>query len=203
MTILHLDSSILGDASVSRVLSAELVAAMQARAPGAQVITHDLVADPVPPLTGAHLAALHGAEVTDPALAADLARGAAFIDELFAAEAIVIGAPMYNFGIASQLKNWIDRVIVAGRTFRYGANGPEGLLPTGKTLYLVSSRGGVYSDGSPAAALEHHETYLRAVLGFIGLTNVVVIRAEGVAMGDEGRAAAFEAARRDIAAAVG
>ncbi len=201
MKLLHIDSSILGPHSVSRVLSAEIVERERTLHPGLEVVYRDLAAEPSPHLSGAHLAAWRGAPVEDSALAADLARGAAYIDELFAADIVVIGAPMYNFGIASQLKTWIDRVAVAGKTFRYGADGkPESLLPKGKKTFLASSRGGVYSEGAAAAFLEHQENYLRAVLGFIGLTDVTVIRAEGVAIGPEARESALAAAQALIAA---
>ncbi len=109
---------------------------------------------------------------------------------------MVIGAPMYNFSIPSQLKAWIDRVVVAGKTFRYGANGAEGLLKN-KKVFIASSRGNVYAPGSPAAALEHHESYLTGVLSFIGLTDVTIVRAEGLAFGPEAKEAAMlEGARQ-------
>src|SRR5450631_1415007 len=121
------------------------------------------------------------------------------MQELIDADIIVIGAPMYNFSIPSQLKTWIDRVVVAGKTFRYGANGVESLLPKGKKVFIASSRGNIYAAGSPAAALEHHETYLKGVLSFIGLTDVTVVRAEGLAFGAEAREAAMLRAREHIA----
>ncbi len=198
MTILHIDSSILGPYSVSRALTAEVVAKQQALFPGSGVIRRDLVADAALHLSDAHLAAFQGGEVTDPALGRDLEAGGAYIEDLFEADVIVIGAPMYNFSVPSQLKAWIDRICVAGRTFQYGANGPEGLLPKGKKVFLASTRGGVYTGDSPAAALEHHESYLRGVLGFIGLTDVTVIRAEGLNMGDEPKAAAIAKAKAEI-----
>jgi FMN-dependent NADH-azoreductase len=107
---------------------------------------------------------------------------------------------MYNFSVPSQLKAWIDRVLVAGKTFRYGANGPEGLLSSAKKVFIASSRGNVYSPGSPAAPFEHHESYLRSVLKFIGLTDVTVVRAEGLGFGPEARQAAMDKAREQIAA---
>ena len=113
MNLLHLDSSILGPHSISRILSADVVARQRALHPGLEVVYRDLAAEPTPHLTGAHMAAWQGAPVEDQAFAADLAKGAAFIDELFAADIIVIGAPMYNFAIPTQLKAWIDRVAVA------------------------------------------------------------------------------------------
>lgn len=200
MTILHIDASILGGYSVSRSLSAEIVARQQALHPGSKVIYRDLVVDAALHLSDRHIAVFQGGAVTDPALGADLAAGGAYIDDLFAADIIVIGAPMYNFSIPSQLKAWIDRVCVAGRTFQYGAKGPEGLLPKGKKVFIASSRGGVYTGDSPAAVLEHHETYLRGVLGFIGLTDVTVVRAEGLNLGEEAKAAAIAKAKTEIAA---
>lgn len=199
-TILHIDTSILGGYSVSRQLSAEIVARQKTLHPNATVIYRDLVEAPALHLSDKHIAAFQGAEVTDAALEADLAVGGAYIDDLFAADVIVLGVPMYNFSIPSQLKAWIDRVCVAGRTFQYGANGPEGLLPKGKKVFIASSRGGQYTGDSPAAFLEHQETYLKAVLGFIGLTDVTVIRAEGVSRGDEVKNAALAEAKEQIAA---
>ena len=198
MKILHLDSSITGQSSVSRLLTAELVAAQVAQNPDAEVIYHDLAEEPAMHLSPAHLAAFQGGAVTDVALGRDLALGARYMDELFAADVIVIGAPMYNHGVPTQLKSWIDRIVVAGKTFRYTQHGPEGLLPAGKQVFVVASRGGIYSGESPAKALEHSESYLTAVLALIGLDNVTVIRAEGIGLGAEARQRAVEDARRDI-----
>ena len=145
MQLLHLDSSVLGTNSVSRALSAEIVARQIALHPEIKVVRRDLAADTALHLSGAHLAAWQGGSVEDAHLGADLAKGSAYIDELFAADIIVIGAPMYNFSIPSQLKAWIDRVVVAGKTFRYGANGPEGLLTGAKKVFIASSRGNVFS----------------------------------------------------------
>ena len=122
------------------------------------------------------------------------------IEELFAADIMVIGAPMYNFAVPSQLKAWIDRSLVAGKTFHYTATGPEGLLPKGKTVIIASSRGGFYGAESPMAALDHQEVYLKQALGFIGLTDITIIRAEGIAVSPESREAALASARQDIAA---
>lgn len=200
MTILHIDSSILGPHSVSRVLSSDIVARQRALNPGAKVVYRDLATDVALHLSGAHMAVFQGGAVTDPALGADLAAGGAYLDDLFAADIVVIGAPMYNFTIPSQLKAWIDRVVVAGKTFQYGANGPEGLLPKGKKVFIASSRGGVYTGGSPAATLEHHETYLKGVLSFIGLTDITVIRAEGLSLGQDAKDASVAKAKAVIAA---
>ena len=199
MQLLHIDSSVLGPHSVSRALSAEIVARQVALHPGITVTHRDLATDAALHLSSAHLAAWQGGAVQDSILGADLAKGGAYLEELLAADIIVIGAPMYNFSIPSQLKAWIDRVVVAGKTFRYGANGAEGLLKNRK-VFIASSRGSVYAAGSPAAALEHHESYLTGVLSFIGLTDVTIVRAEGLALGTEAKEAAMLKARENIAA---
>jgi FMN-dependent NADH-azoreductase len=199
MNLLHLDSSVLGANSASRALSADIVARQVALHPGINVVHRDLSTDAALHLSSHHLAAWQGAAIEDAALGLDLAKGGAYLDELLAADIIVIGAPMYNFSIPSQLKAWIDRVVVAGKTFRYGANGAEGLLKNRK-VFIASSRGNIYSPGSPAAALEHHESYLTGVLSFIGLTDVSIVRAEGLAFGPEAKEAAMLKARENIAA---
>jgi len=195
MKLLHIDSSILGQGSVSRTLSAEIVAALRTNHPDTQVTYHDLSADPLAHLTAAHLGALQGAPV-DPPLENDVAAGKTALAEFLAADVVVIGAPMYNFGIPSQLKAWIDRLAVAGKTFRYGAMGPEGLCG-GKKVIIASSRGGVFSAGTPTAAFDFQETYLRALFGFLGITDVTFVRAEGVAMGPEARAKAIDDAKAE------
>ena len=199
MQLLHIDSSVLGTHSASRALSAEIVAKQIALHPGINVVRRDLAADAALHLSSAHLAAWQGAAVENVDLGADLAKGGAYLEELSVADIIVIGAPMYNFSIPSQLKAWIDRVVVAGKTFRYGENGAEGLLKN-KKVFIASSRGNVYAAGSPAAAFEHHESYLTGVLSFIGLNDITVIRAEGLAFGPEAKEAAMLKARANIAA---
>ncbi|MDX0312579.1 FMN-dependent NADH-azoreductase [Sinorhizobium meliloti] len=199
-TILQIDSSILGANSASRALTADTVARQLTLHPGATVIHRDLAADPALHLSGQHLAAFQGATPESSALGEDIAQGAAYIDDLFAADVIVIGAPMYNFTIPSQLKGWIDRVLVAGRTFRYTEKGPEGLLPAGKKVYVVSTRGGIYTGDSPAAPLDFQESYLKAALAFIGLTDVSVIRAEGLAISEQAKASAIASAKAEIEA---
>ncbi|HEX3845896.1 MAG TPA: NAD(P)H-dependent oxidoreductase [Steroidobacteraceae bacterium] len=200
MKLLHIDSSVLGPGSASRALSADIVARQVKLHPGIEVVYRDLAADPALHLSPVHLAAWQGQAVSDAQLGADLAKGGAYLQELFDADIIVIGAPMYNFSIPSQLKSWIDRVVVAGKTFRYGPNGAEGLLSGSKKIFVASSRGNVYTPGSPAAPFEHHESYLTSVLGFIGLTDVTVVRAEGLALGPEAREASLSNARERIAA---
>jgi FMN-dependent NADH-azoreductase len=199
MTILHIDSSIQGGNSVSRLLSADIVARLQALHPHSQVVYRNLVEDASMHLSDRHWAAFQGAAVSDARLSADLALGNAYLDELFAADVIVIGAPMYNFNIPSQLKSWIDRVVVAGRTFSYDENGVKGLVK-GKKVFIASSRGGYYLGESPMASLDHQEAYLRGMLAFIGLTDATVIRVEGVNYGPEVKAAELAKAEAAIAA---
>ncbi len=197
--LLHLDSSVLGAASVSRRLTSEIVLRHQALHPGIEVMSRDLAADPALHLSGAHLAAFQGSASEDALINADLVKGNAYMDELFAADILVIGAPMYNLSIPTPLKAWIDRIAVAGQTFRYTAGGPEGLLKN-KKAFIASTRGGVYSAGSPAAALEHQESYLIGLLAFLGVTDVTVVRAEGMALGPEAKEAAVARALEEIAA---
>ncbi len=199
MQLLHLDSSLLGDASVSRKLSSEIVARMQAVHPGLRVVRRDLAADPALHFSGAHLAAWQGASSDDATMNADLVKGNAYMDELIASDILVIGAPMYNLTIPTPLKAWIDRIAVAGKTFRYTANGQEGLLKNRKA-FIASSRGGIYSAGSPAAALEHQESYLVGLLAFLGVSDVTVVRAEGLALGADAKQAAVSQALDEIAA---
>jgi FMN-dependent NADH-azoreductase len=200
MKLLHIDSSVLGAGSASRALSADIVARQVKLHSGIDVIYRDLAADAALHLSPAHLAAWQGQAVNDAQLGADLTKGGAYMQELFDADIIVIGAPMYNFSIPSQLKAWIDRVVVAGKTFRYGPSGAEGLLTGAKKVFIASSRGNVYAPGSPTAPFEHHESYLTSILKFIGLTDVTVVRAEGLAFGPEAREAAMSKAREHIAA---
>jgi FMN-dependent NADH-azoreductase len=198
MKILHLDSSITGANSVSRILSAGIVAAQAALHPAAEIIYHDLAAEPLMHLSPAHLAAFQGGAVESEALGRDLALGAQYLDELFAADVLVIGVPMYNHAIPTQLKSWIDRVAVAGKTFRYTANGPEGLLPAGKIVFLATSSGGFYSGESPIKFLEHTESHMRGVLALMGLTDVTVFRAEGIGLGPDARTRAIDGAMTAI-----
>jgi FMN-dependent NADH-azoreductase len=200
MKLLHIDSSILGQDSVSRDLSAEAVASFQIRHPELAVTRLDLAATPIGHLTAAHLTAAQGAPVDD-ALKSDVAAGQLALEEFLVADIVVIGAPMYNLGVPSQLKAWIDRISVADRTFSYGEHGPVGLCG-GKKLVIVSSRGGVYREGSPSAFFDHQETYLKAAFGFLGITDITFIRAEGVAMGEGARSAAIASAKKETAALV-
>ncbi len=199
MKLLHIDSSITGPGSVSRTVSAEIVEARRRQDPSIEVTYRDLASDPVGHLSGAHLAAAQGASPETEALARDINAGAAALQEFLAADVIVIGAPMYNFGVPSQLKAWIDRLAVAGQTFRYTETGPQGLCG-GKTVIVASSRGNVYAPGSPNAVLDHQEAYLRSVFGFLGITDVAVVRAEGIAFGEDARTAAIAQAKQEALA---
>jgi FMN-dependent NADH-azoreductase len=197
MKLLHVDSSILGPGSVSRQLSAEIVAAEQRLHPGLELVYRDLAATPIGHLSGAHLAARAGAVPETAEAQADIAAGDAMLAEFLAADIVVVGAPMYNFAISSQLKAWIDRLCVAGKTFRYSDKGAEGLAG-GKRVVIASSRGGYYGPQTPAAFLDHQETYLRGIFGFFGITDISFIRAEGLALGAEQRAKSIDAARLEI-----
>ncbi|MGX1164590.1 FMN-dependent NADH-azoreductase [Bradyrhizobium sp. USDA 372] len=192
MKLLHIDSSVLGPHSVSRQVSAAIVDRLRQATPSLEIVYRDLTQTPLAHLSGSHLAAAQG--VPAPAeLGPDLAASAAALDEFLAADIVVIGAPMYNFTIPSQLKAWIDRILVAGKTFKYGAAGPEGLAG-GKRVIVAISRGGYYGAGSPAAALEHLESYLRGVFGFMGIHNAEFIIADGIQVGPDHREKALAGA---------
>jgi FMN-dependent NADH-azoreductase len=193
MKLLHLDASILGANSVSRQVSAAVVDRLRRATPDLDVTYRDLTVTPLSHLSGAHLAAASGAAPEAPALQDDMTASHEALNEFLAADVIVIGAPMYNFTVPSQLKAWIDRIIVAGKTFRYGAGGVEGLAGD-KRVIVGLSRGGFYGAGTPAVAAEHLETYLRTVFGFIGVANLEFIAADGLQIGPEQREKAVEGA---------
>jgi FMN-dependent NADH-azoreductase len=197
--ILQVDSSILGGQSVSRRLTTAIVDRLRAIAPDARVVRRDVAAEPLPQYTGAvAFGRSQAVEARDPAVGGDIAILDAVLDEVLAADTIVIGAPMYNFGIPSQLKAWLDAISVAGRTFRYGANGPEGLLG-GRRVIVASARGGLYGAESPMSSLDHQETYLRGFFAFLGIPSLEIVRAEGVMMGPEVKERALDTALRQAA----
>ncbi|KMW44262.1 FMN-dependent NADH-azoreductase [Ralstonia insidiosa] len=201
MQVLHIDSSILGDASASRILTAAIVDELRRENPDAIIARRDLAVEAIPHLDGAIAAGFRatGSDDFDDATRAEHARSEALVNELLASDVIVVGAPMYNFSVPSQLKAWVDRVAQAGRTFKYTEKGPAGLAG-GKKVIVASTRGGVYSTG-PAAGLDFQEAYLKAVFGFFGITDVQFVRAEGLAMGPDARTQAMEAAHtamRDV-----
>ena len=192
MKLLHIDSSVLGPHSVSRQVSAAIVDRLRHATPDLDIVYRDLTTTPLAHLSGPHLAAAQGA-APDAALLPDIADSKAVLEEFLAADIVVLGAPMYNFTIPSQLKAWIDRIIVRGKTFKYDANGAQGLAGN-KRVIIAISRGGFYGAGTPAAALEHLESYLRGVFGFIGVTNLELIPADGIQLGPEHREKAIAGA---------
>lgn len=197
MKLLHIDASILGDHSASRQLSAAIVKRLTTLNPATEVIRYDLAAEPIGHLTGPEFMAFRGMEPQDAAARESAARNAKALGNFLAADIIVIGAPMYNFSLPSQLKAWLDRLMVAGKTFRYTASGAEGLA-TGKRVIVASSRGGFYGEGQPAAVLDHQESYLRGFFGFLGITDITFIRAEGLAVSPENQEAALAAAAAEV-----
>ena len=201
MKLLHIDSSPLAANSVSRELARRIVAEWQAGHPGTTVEHLDLALDAPTHLNqdslgfrlGPNAGGLSEVQQRENAISEKL------VSQFLAADVVVIGAPMYNFSVPSQLKAWIDRVAQAGRTFTYTEKGPQGLAG-GKTVIIASSRGGAYSGNPALAFLDHQESYLQAVFGFFGITDVRFVRAEGVAMGEAAKAQALAAADADIAA---
>jgi FMN-dependent NADH-azoreductase len=200
MKLLHIDSSILGGQSATRELGAAVVKAWRQRNPGLEVHYLDLAREPLSHLSGELLAARSGPspEPRSVELQRDVERSQKIMDDFLAADVLVIGAPMYNFSIPSQLKAWIDRIAVAGKTFRYTESGPEGLAK-GKKAIVISARGGMYGAGSPAASLDFQENYLRGVFGFLGITDIEFVRAEGLAHGPSQREQSMTAAHGAIA----
>ena len=199
--LLHIDSSILGSNSVSRQLTAQIVASWRAAHPATEVSYLDLAVD-----TPSHLSVeslgfrmpASAAAFTD-AQQRENAISEALVAQFLAADVVVIGAPLYNFAIPSQLKSWIDRIAQVGRTFTYTDKGQVGLAG-GKTVIVASARGGVYSTSDAGNAMEHQESYLKTMLGFLGVTDVRFVRAEGLAMGEAAKTAALAAAELDIIA---
>lgn len=174
MTTLHIDSSINGDQSASRAITRSVIEQLKTVQWGGRIVYRDLAAEPLPHLT------------------LDAFADTSVLDEFLAADTAVIGAPMYNFTLPSQLKAWIDRILVAGKTFRYTENGPEGLAG-GKRVIVALARGGMYEPGSPAASLEHLESYLRGIFNFIGIEPEFVA-ADALNFGPEQRQASLDAA---------
>lgn len=198
MKVLHIDSSVLGGNSVSRQISKAAVDALRQGEPGLDVTYRDLAGKSLPHLSPEHLAAAQGAVPEVAAVQTDMTESASALEEFLGADVVVIGAPMYNFTVPSQLKAWIDRILVAGKTFKYEATGPVGLAG-GKRVIVAIARGGVYAPGSPAAGAEHVESYLRAVFGFMGVTDLTAIVAEGLQMGPEPREKAVTGAMQAAA----
>ncbi len=192
--LLHIDSSIFGSGGQSSQLGAYFLERWKAAHPDSNIVSRNLATDPVPHLDGNAVMAFMG----DPdglteGQSEAVARSAALIGEIQQADVVVIGLPMYNFGVPSTLKAWIDHIARAGVTFRYTESGPEGLLK-GKKVYVLAARGGIYQ-GTPA---DSQTPYLQSIFGLMGLDDVTFVYAEGLNMGDEAKAAAVEAARKQI-----
>lgn len=200
--VLHIDTSPQGSESVSRQITAAVVKRLKAVAPGATVKYRDLAAAPITHLSGELLRVLRPVAGTIPlqsdAVRKEVALTEELLEELLAAEVLVIGAPMYNFSVTSQLKVWIDRVLQAGRTFRYTADGLVGLAG-GKKVIIASTRGGAYCGTPHEAMFDHQEAYLRTILNFMGMVDISYVRAEGLALGAEKRREALASADREIA----
>lgn len=194
-TLLKINASLFSNHGQSSQLTERCVAAWQASHPGTRVISRDLAENPVPHLDGARFGAfLAKPEERNAEQQAVVAFSDALIDELRAADTIVIGLPMYNFGVPSTLKAYFDHIARAGVTFRYTANGAEGLL-TGKKATVLAARGGKYV-GTPK---DSQTTYVRDFLAFIGITDVEFVYAEGLNMGEESKSAALAAAHAQVA----
>ena len=181
--VLIIDSAATGDASVSRKLTAELSERLAQRDPSVHIVHRDIGANPIPHLTAETVGAIRGGPAETDIAHDALALSDALVAEVKEADVIVLGAPMYNFGIASTLKAWFDHLLRAGVTFRYTAEGPEGLVK-GKRAVVIETRGGLYSEG-PAAAMDSQEAHIRTMLGFMGIDDVAFVRAEKLAFGPE------------------
>jgi len=185
-TVLHIDSSISGGPAATRQLSAEIISVLRRTLPDIEVARRDLEREPLPHLDSKMLAAMWLENEVDDGTRAEIAKNESVLEEFLRAEIVVIGAPMYNFTIPTQLKAWIDRILIAGRTFRYTETGAAGLAG-GKKVIVASSRGGKYETGGPLAALDFQEVYLRTVFHFIGIEDLEFVRAEGTALGPKQR----------------
>ena len=179
MKLLHLDSSILGEKSVSRGLTAAIVDRLRSEIDGLEISYRDLAADPIDHLKMSDLGS---------------PEALAILEEFLAADIVIIGAGLYNFTVPTQLKAWIDRILIAGRTFRYGEDGRPVGMAGGKQVIVGMSRGGNYAKGSPISSFEHGETLLRTAFGFIGITDIQFILADGVSRGEAERRISIETA---------
>jgi FMN-dependent NADH-azoreductase len=196
--LLYVSASLFGSGSKSRLIAEEFLAGWRQAHPGATVVERHLEPESIPHLTQATFAAaMTPAEQRDAAQRQAAALADSLIEEIEAADTVLLAVPMYNFAIPSTFKAWIDYITRAGRTFRYGAAGSEGLLK-GKKVFIVTGRGGVYTGDSPARAMDFQEPYLRGMLGFLGLDDVTFIHIEGLASGPEAATQGLERARRAI-----
>ena len=199
MQLLHIDTAITGAQSVTRQLTADIVRTWKAAHPNTQVQYLDLAVDAPSHLSAQSLGFRTGQAAATEAERQENALSEALVSQFLASDVIVIGAPFYNFTIPTQLKAWIDRIAQAGRTFKYTEKGPVGLAG-GKTVIVAVSRGGVYSTSEGGRALEHQEGFLRTIFGFMGVTDLRFVRAEGMAMGPDSKNAGLAAAENQIRA---
>ena len=194
MNILQINSSLYSGNGQSSRLADEFVATLRAENPRAELVVRDLAKEPVPHLDEQRFQAfITPKDARSDEQKAIMAYSDALIDELRRADVVVLGLPMYNFGVPSQLKSWIDHIARSGETFKYSEKGPVGLL-TGKKAYVLAARGGLYA-GSPA---DTQTAYVKLLLGFLGITDVEFVYAEGLAMGAESREKSLAAARVKI-----
>ena len=199
MNILSVQSSPNVDGSHSRAASQELVQALKKKHPGATLTSRDVIAHSVPHILPGTLSALFSpAEKHNSDQKAIISCVDQLVDEVIAADVIVVGAPMHNFSVPSSLKAWIDAIVRTGRTFKYTDKGPVGLLAASKHAVFVTASGGIYSEG-PAKALDHLDPYLRAIFGFLGIKQLHSVRVEGTAMGPDAVAKAKAASSKEIA----
>ena len=202
MKILHLDSSALGADSASRALTSAIVGALRAESGAGEPTYRDLASPPLSSVDGPllHILRAQGAEASpvSPQLRVEVDLAEVLLAEFLTADVVVIGAPMYNFSVPSTLKAWIDRIVLPRRTFAYGADGPQGLVQN-KRVIIASTRGGQLVGQPYETAIDHQEAYLRAVLNFIGVTDITFVRAESLGFGPEARAASMDAALRQAA----
>jgi FMN-dependent NADH-azoreductase len=196
--VLIIDSAATGEASVSHKLTDQFADRLRRHDPSVRITRRDIGAAPIPHLTAETVGAIRGAEAETDAARAALALSDRLIAEVKDADVIVIGAPMYNFGMASTLKTWFDHILRAGITFRYSAEGPEGLVK-GKKAVVIESRAGLYSEG-PAAVMDHQEPHIRTLLSFMGVTDVTFVRAEKLAFGPDAASAAIAEAGQQLGA---
>ncbi|RKF21761.1 FMN-dependent NADH-azoreductase [Altericroceibacterium spongiae] len=201
MKVLYIDSSVQGNNSFSRQISSLVMEKLSAAYPDADVTYRDFAKDPVPHLTEAHIMAVQGMNAEhEPAIKADLALGGVLLEEFIESDIIVLGTAFYNLTVSSAIRSWLDRVIIVEKTFRYSAEGELQGLMGGKRVILCISRGGMYAEGHPGAAIEHCESYLRAIFSFIGVTDIDVVVADGVTIGPDHRQQALEHVREQIEA---
>ncbi len=198
MQVLLIDSSILGDASASRALTHEVLDSIISLVPTSKLIYRDVVEEPIAHLTGSIAAGFRpiGPTSFDAETIKEHARSESLVNEFLASDVVVIGAPMYNFSVSSQLKAWIDRIVQPGRTFKYTPAGPVGLAGP-KAVIVVSTRGGSYLSG-PMSGLDFQEAYIKAAFGFMGISDVQFVRAENMSRGTEASAKSMAGAREEI-----